>query len=92
MLFLKEHVRGPVRECETIVIDILTEMRCEELKCTDMYSVVPVVIKGRNVEDKFGGLGRTRCLGAMCNHYELEVLSAALRCVVVPFSNCLPCT
>lgn len=27
VLFLKEHVRGPVRECETIVNDILTEMR-----------------------------------------------------------------
>ncbi len=78
-----------MRECETIVNDILTEMRCKDLKCTDLYNAIPVVIKGRNVEDKFGGLGRTLCLGAMCNNYEFEVLIAALRCVVVPFSNCL---
>ena len=91
-LFLKENVRGPVRECETIVNDILIEMRCEELKFTDLYNEVPIVIKGRNVEDKYCGLGRTRCLGAMCNNYEFEVLSATLRCDGVPFSNYLACT
>ena len=64
MLFLKEHVRGPVRDCKTIVIDILTEMRCKELKCTDLYGAIPVVVKRRNVEDKLGGKRRTRCLGA----------------------------
>jgi hypothetical protein len=85
MLFLKEHVRGPLRECEAILNDILTEMRCEELKRTDLYNVVPVVVKGRNVEDNFGGKGQTRCLARRtCNIYEFEVLGDPLRCVVVP--------
>jgi hypothetical protein len=82
MLFLKEHIRGPVRECETIVLDILTEMRCKELKCTDLYNGAPVVVNRRNVEDRFGGKGRTRCLGALCDVLENEVWTAALRCVV----------
>ena len=83
MLFLKEHIRGSVRECETISLDILTKMRCKELKCKDLYNGVPVVVKSRNVEDRFGGKGRTRCLGALCDIFEDELWNAALRCVVL---------
>ena len=83
MLFLKEHIRGPVRECETIDLDILREMRCKELKCTDLYNGAPVVVNHRNVEDPFGGKGRTRCLGALCDVMENEVLTTCLRCVVL---------
>ena len=79
MLFLKEHVRGPVRECETIVIDILTEMRCKELKNTDLYTPIPIAIKRRNVEDTMGGKGRTRCLGAQCETLSVEVLVVAFK-------------
>ena len=61
VLFLKEHVRGPVRECQTIVLDILREMRCEELKCTRLYTAIPSLVKRRNVEYTFGEKGRTQC-------------------------------
>ena len=69
-----------MRECETIVNDIFTEMRCQELKCTNLYNAGPIAIMGRNVEDKLGGKVRAERLGAMCTIYEFEVLSASLRC------------
>ncbi len=40
VLFLKEHVRGPVRECQTIILDILRDMRCEELECTRLDTAI----------------------------------------------------
>ena len=66
-----------MRECQTIVLDILREMRYEELKCTDLYTAILGHVKRRNIEDPFGGRGRTRGLGAQCDTLYVEVLNIA---------------
>ena len=90
-MFLKEHVRGPVRECQAIVLDILREMRCEELKCIDLYTAIPCHVKRRSIANPFGGRGRTRCLGAQCDTLSVEVLiqpSGNFGVVVVATNGC----
>ena len=54
MGMMKEHVRGPIKCCETIASDILHLTRVEELVHNPEFQSVDVGIKQRNHEDLQG--------------------------------------
>ena len=55
MGMMKEHVRGPIKCCETIALDVLLKTRAEELVYQPQFRSVDIEMKERDQEDSHGG-------------------------------------
>ncbi len=63
MGMMKEHVRGPIKCCETIAQDVLLKTRAEELVYHPQFRSVHIKMKERDQEDSHGGRLPSRVLG-----------------------------
>ena len=64
MGMMKEHVRGPIKCCETFALDILLKTRAEELVQNRGFHSVDVEVRQRHQHDSHGGRLPSRVLGA----------------------------
>ena len=64
MGMMKEHVRGPIRCCETLARDIFLQVRAEELVHNRNFHAIHINQLRRGNEDKFVGVSAARFLGA----------------------------
>jgi hypothetical protein len=88
MGMMKEHVRGPIKCCETIASDILHLTRAEELVHNpEFHSVNDVGIKHRKQEDSQCGHLPSRVLGAPIKNTDSDVLNRLLRDALVGVSG-----
>ena len=78
MGMMKEHVRGPIKCCETLAADMCLKMRAEELIYNEHFRSVEQVSRSRRLEDDLGGNSTVRVLGAPCVHTKPDVLRAML--------------
>jgi hypothetical protein len=79
MGMMKEHVRGPIKCCETIAKDILLLARAEALLYHPGFTAVNLKAgRVRGQADIFGGESHTRFLGAPIVHTSVHVLLAML--------------
>ena len=87
MGMMKEHVKGPIKCCETIASDILHLTRAEELVYNPAFQSVDVGIKQRKQEDSLRGLLPSRVLGAPTKNTDGDVLNRLLRDALVGVSG-----
>jgi hypothetical protein len=76
---MKEHVRGPIKWCETLAADICLQIRAEELVYNEHFHPAEVTKTTRGREDKLGGKSPARVLGSPCIHTPLNLLREMLR-------------
>ena len=62
MGMMKEHVRGPIKCCETIAADVLYKTRAKDLVYHLGFKVVDTVMKQRQKGDFTGGISVARYL------------------------------
>ncbi len=79
MGMMKEHVRGPIKCCETIAKDILLITRAEALLYHPGFTIVNLNDSVRGQAYNFGGDSHTRFLGAPIVHTRVDILRAMLR-------------
>lgn len=79
MGMMKEHVRGPIKCCETIAADVLNKARAEELVFNPGFKSVDMVINLRQNRDSHGGASTARCLGVPVISTDKDVLNRLLR-------------
>jgi hypothetical protein len=82
MGMMKEHVRGPIKCCETLAADICLQMRAEELVFNENFHPVEVTTATRGREDTLGGNSTARVLGLPCEHTPVMLLREMLRMIV----------
>ena len=78
MGMMKEHVRGPIKGCETLAADLCLKMRAEELVYNEHFHSVEQVSRNRRRVDDLGGNSTVRVVGASCVLSNLDVLRAVL--------------
>ena len=79
MGMMKEHVRGPIKCCETIASDVLQKTRAEELVFNPQFKAVDLNINIRKNKDLHGGATGERCLGVPVSKTDDHVLNRLLR-------------
>lgn len=87
MGMMKEHVRGPIRCCETLARDILLQVRAEQLVSNANFNAIHSNLSRRGLEDKFEGVSRARFLGAPVVHTSKEILRLMLKQVLEELPN-----
>ncbi len=79
MGMMKEHVRGPIKCCETIAKDVLLLARAEAFLYHPGFTAVNLKAgRARRQADNFGGESHTRFLGAPILHTNVHVLRVML--------------
>jgi hypothetical protein len=79
MGMMKEHVRGPIKCCETIAADVMNLTRAKELVFNPSFQPVKMGITKRLKEDSRGGRLPSRCLGSPVVKTDKDVLNRLLR-------------
>ena len=79
MGMMKEHVRGPIKCCETIAKDILLLGRAEALLYHPGFTSIKLNDSVRGKADNFGGDSHTRFHGSPIVHTSVDILRAMLR-------------
>lgn len=79
MGMMKEHVRGPIKCCETIAADVLLKTRAEELVFNPGFKAVDMGLKRRLKSDSHGGVSSARFSGVPVMKTRRDVLYRLLR-------------
>ena len=83
MGMMKEHVRGPIKCCETIALDMLHKSRAEELVHHHAFHSVDVQVTQRQHHDTHGGRLPSRVVGGPIQKTFPDVLNRLLRDALV---------
>lgn len=83
MGMMKEHVRGPIKCCETIALDMLHKSRAEELVHHHAFHSVDVQVTQRQHHDTHGGRLPSRVVGGPIQKTSPDVLNRLLRDALV---------
>jgi len=75
---MKEHVRGPIKCCETLAEDVLRISRAEALLHHPHFKAVELDSTRRGRQDNLGGICASRVLGAPCLHTDPVILRRML--------------
>ena len=78
MGMMKEHVRGPIKCCETIAADVLIKTRAEELVFNPEFKSVGMDINLRQMQDSHGGSSPARFIGKPVVKTHKDVLDRLL--------------
>jgi hypothetical protein len=79
MGMMKEHVRGPIKCCETIAADVLHKTRAEELVFNPGFKAVEMDTNLRQKKDSHGGTSTARFLGVPIVKTDKDVLNRMLQ-------------
>ena len=82
MGMMKEHVRGPIKCCETLSTDIVLKSRAEELSYHEEFKPVEVHNCLRVKLDSIGSTSPARFVGKPVKHTDPKVLRDMLRVVL----------
>jgi len=82
MGMMKEHVRGPIKCCDTLAEDILRITRAEALVYHEHYHAVELDSICRGRKDNLGGNCGTRVHGAPCLHTDPLILRQMLGVII----------
>ena len=82
MGMMKEHIRGPIRCCATLALDLLLQGRAEELVYNINFEPVDQNVIARGKEDAVGGNSPVRFHGKPCMHTDREIIRDLLRGVL----------
>ncbi len=82
MGMIKEHVRGPIKRCETLSMDIVLNSRAEELSHRKDFKPIEVHNCLRVKLGRIGGTSPARFLEKPVKHTDPKVLKDMLRVVL----------